>query len=244
MFIVLGGCHSAVGLPDAEPFDPPVYYRTLWRSVESCSGLMGALDQVTWFRTPGPTSNLHDAIGSWYPLGNRIVLNEQYLDDFKVVRHEMLHAIEQRSGHSNRFRGSCAGVVSCEKDCLAGTGGPSSGPTSGSPQILPADIIVGATLISPTALDSGYSTLIISATNPYSHAVWVALEGEQGLEFDCRNGVQPCGTQSIFGPGARGPFAASETRREAFVFHAGSGPHTITASYNSNARPPIQLIVP
>lgn len=242
--LAFGGCRSSVDLPDAEPFDPPVHYGTLWRSVESCSGLVGDLDQVNWFRTSGPTSNRHDAIGTWYPQGNRIILNEGYVDDFKVVRHEMLHAIEQRSGHSNRFRGSCAGIVDCEQDCLVGSGGPSAGPTAGSPEILPADLVVTGTLISPTASDSGFTTLIVSATNPFAYAVWVPLEGEQGLEFDCRNGVQPCGSQSILGPGARGAFAANETRREAFVFHVGSGSHMLTASYNSNALPAIQLVVP
>lgn len=244
MLLVLAGCRSAAGLPNAEPFEPPAHFRTLWRSVETCSGLSGALERVAWLRTSGPTSNTHDAIGTWYPLGNRIVLNEQYMDDFNVVRHEMLHAIERSSGHSSRFSGSCAGLVNCEQTCLEETGGPSSGPTSGSPEIPPTALVVEAMLISPTASDSGFTTLIVSATNPYGYAVWVTLEGEQGLEFGCQNGVQPCGTQSMRGPGSRGQFSADETRREAFVFHAGSGNHTLIASYNANTLPAIQLIVP
>lgn len=229
---------------DAVEFNPPTYYRTLWRTVESCSGRTADFASVRWYRTAGRTGGDADAIGAWWPDGNRIVLNEDYVDDESIVRHEMLHAILERGAHGPAFSGSCADIVPCDGRCAAEAGTRPIGPSAGSPIIQPSALVVSAELIPPTESDSGWTTLIVTATNPHPYAVWVDLDARPGIQFDCYFDTNfRCGGRNYL-PEEDGPFGANETRREAAVFRLEPGSRSVVGFYNTVATPTQMIQVP
>jgi hypothetical protein len=229
---------------DAVEFSPPTYYRTLWRSVESCSGSAGDYASVRWFRTDGSAGGDVDAIGAWWPEGNRIVLNGDYLNNESIIRHEMLHAILRSVEHLSTFNGSCADIVSCSGRCTSEAGTRPPGPTATSPIIQPSALVVSAELIPPTSLDSGWTTLIVTATNPHPYAVWVDLDGRPGIQFDCYFDTSfRCGGRNYL-PEEDGPFGANETRREASVFRLSPGSRSVVGFYNTVATPAHVVSVP
>lgn len=95
----------AAPLPDgAIAFLPPAEYRTWWARTEDCSGVTGDFDQVRWYLVPDVSVFATVAgpeVGRWSRGGNgtEIVLAGAYRDDEMVVRHEMLHALLDQSGH-------------------------------------------------------------------------------------------------------------------------------------------------
>ncbi len=229
---------------DAVEFDPPTRYRTLWRTVESCSGTTADFAAVRWYRTSGRVGGDGDAIGAWWPDGNRIVLNEDYTNDESLVRHEMLHAILRRGRHDPVFSGSCADIVTCYGKCAAEAGSRPTGPSATSPIIQPSALIVSAELIPPTESDSGWTTLIVTATNPHPYAVWVDLDARPGIQFDCYFDTSfRCGGRNYL-PEEDGPFGANETRREAAVFRLSPGSRTVVGFYNTVATPTRVIQVP
>lgn len=231
---------------DALEFDPPLRYHTLWRTAEACGGELGDFDAVTWFQTAGSAvGGRSDVAGSWWPNPSRIYLNENFLSHDEVVRHEMLHALLRGKEHEPAFANSCRDLVVCESDCLQEAGsGPVAGPTSSSPEIAPSELLVSAMLIAPLERDSGWTTLVVSATNPHPYPVWVDLSPDPGIQFDCYfDGFFRCGGRN-YEPGSRGAFGANETRREAAVFRLGPGAHSIVGSYNANQAAPINVTVP
>ena len=99
----LNGCDRLVDpkLPsDAELFTPPPVYSTWWRMTEACSGLSGSLDAVTWYKTDEVVHDVRTGevvAGYWTAGSNSIVLTSTVMLDGGTVRHEMLHALLQKS---------------------------------------------------------------------------------------------------------------------------------------------------
>src|ERR1700730_14871912 len=94
---------TELALPsDAERFAPPEVYATWWNMTESCSGLVGSLSSVTWFKTnhylmrPKSEQSIR---GYWSQAGNQIVMAGTSVFDGGAVRHEMLHALIGKLGH-------------------------------------------------------------------------------------------------------------------------------------------------
>lgn len=238
-------CEGPLYPKGAISIEPLAVYGTLWRTVESCSGLEGNLGALRWYSTPGSASpTVHGAAGSWWPDGNRIYLNEAYLDNPAIVRHEMLHALESRLRHSSRFQNACGGLVTCVGPCVTEAGANPVGPIVGSPVLMASALTVEVVLLSPQVGDSGYTTVLVKATNPFDYPVWVQLDHPQGVEFICRRGVQPCGDQASLGPGALAGFGAGQMRQMAFVFSVSSGTYQIVAGYDNSLSDTLTLIVP
>jgi hypothetical protein len=163
-------------------FNPPAVYTKWWAMVESCSGLTGSLESVNWYSTLGqlvdPNDNDATIAGYWSLAGNRIVLSTSDTIAGGIVRHEMLHALLRRAGHPrSAFLQACGGVVFCGQECVRDAGPPAS-PASGTPTIAASELEVTSS-VSPGApsslIDGGLATFTISAHNPFSHAVVVAL---------------------------------------------------------------------
>jgi hypothetical protein len=188
--LFLNGCTRIVDPPldlTAIEFSPPPVYTRWWKMTEACSGRSGSLAAVTWYQIPGntslgPSEDLPHA--NWSAGSNRIVLAEESVLDGSLVRHEMLHALRQTSGHARSdFLERCGGVVRCSAACIADAGSP--------PRIDPATVAVTAKELAvafeiiptrPSALeDSGVFSVIVKATNSRSYAV--VIVGSPRLNF-------------------------------------------------------------
>ncbi|MGV3710915.1 MAG: hypothetical protein ACO1Q7_18980 [Gemmatimonas sp.] len=86
-------------------------YLLWWKLVEDCSGRRRRMD-VQWYSTNGQLIEHGDvlAAGLFRPYPDRIALVDP--SNGPVARHEMLHAILERSGHPlPQYAGTCAGIV-------------------------------------------------------------------------------------------------------------------------------------
>ena len=98
-----------MALPEgAEPFTPSAEFTEWWGKTEACSGLSGHLESVKWYVVPGAHSfdtELGEHAGLRIGTGEnvRIVLAGDYSRHELVVRHEMLHALLNRSGHPEEY---------------------------------------------------------------------------------------------------------------------------------------------
>lgn len=95
--------------PNAFPFTPEPVYRAWWAQIEQCAGRRGSFDAVRWYAVPGeePFSvprHPRPVYGYWNAVENHIVLL-QYLPNRRapIIRHEMLHAILQRTDHPREY---------------------------------------------------------------------------------------------------------------------------------------------
>ena len=116
--VLAGACSSATDpLPrGALPLDPPAIYATWWEEVEGCAGKTADFAAVSWYYVPGEggfsAGSKPDVVGVWRPAGNSITLAQYVVDNGLVVRHEMLHAILQRTDHpAEYFVDRCAVLV-------------------------------------------------------------------------------------------------------------------------------------
>jgi hypothetical protein len=120
------GCAWPTDVPSsAEPMDPPAIYARWWSMTESCSGRMAPFNSVRWYRTPGSSVKLNaeDVLGYYSPSGNLIVVTDSMIDDGAGVRHEMLHALLNVTGHPrDEFLGACADLVDCRGTCISDAG--------------------------------------------------------------------------------------------------------------------------
>jgi hypothetical protein len=117
--MLAGACSSATdSLPHgALPLDPPVIFTTWWEEVEGCSGTTADFAAVRWYYVPGeggfPAGSSADVVGVWRPANNSITLAQYVIANPLVVRHEMLHAILQRTDHpAEYFVDGCGILVS------------------------------------------------------------------------------------------------------------------------------------
>lgn len=101
--------------PDAAPFGPPPLYREWWAQVEACAGRSAAFQRVRWFVVPDGhalVANGQRDDGIWIERYRYIVLAEAWVNDGRLVRHEMLHDLLSRVDHPPEyFRQRCAEIV-------------------------------------------------------------------------------------------------------------------------------------
>lgn len=227
---------TAPKLPgDAQQFSPPAVYSTWWQMTETCSGLNGSLAAITWYQTAEQVTDSRSGgviAGYWIPSTNQIVLNSLVMMDGQTVRHEMLHALRQKSGHPrDQFLGKCAGVVDCQEPCVADAGAYPNPPQTpihvNSDSI---DIMVDIEPHTPAhAIDGGRFSITVLAHN--KTARWITVTpapgvsaGNQTFSIDVNGangstardelGLDP--SQTIFSPG--------ETKRYVFDLVIGDYP--------------------
>jgi hypothetical protein len=175
-----------VSAPDvpytAEPFTPPDRFALWWRLTEACSGLTGDFAAVSWYVVP--LTNTISYQGKqvdayWIGDPDRIVLSNAHHEDGPTVRHEMLHALRHANGHPrDAFLTACGGVVACNGDCAAETGGYQA-PSGGSPELQPSDVsprVDVLTSLPSEVQDSGRVIVMTTITNPLNAPAWVRLK--------------------------------------------------------------------
>jgi hypothetical protein len=92
----------------AVPFAPPPIYAVWFSRTEACAQRTGQLDRLEWLMVPG-VDTFDTADGPqhamWRRRGGRhqIILAGNYAHHEMVVRHEMLHALLDRSGHPAEY---------------------------------------------------------------------------------------------------------------------------------------------
>ena len=105
--LLVAACRDQLLQPGSVPFDPPRAYAVLWAEVESCSALRGDWRRVTWYRSPSLPA---DWVAMWVPPHNVVPSDALFSGDMSewyrdfVVRHEILHDLEQRDDHPIVFQ--------------------------------------------------------------------------------------------------------------------------------------------
>ena len=217
-------------------FTPPPVYARWWAITEACSGRTSALADVTWYVVPF-VSNIERGgrwvRGYWSAASNQIVLAGTVQLDGPTVRHEMLHALVQRAGHSEEmFIRRCGGVVACE-GCVKGADDGSGPPDPASVAVL-SDFLEVAVDIAPSDPSApggeGFVTITVTARNPADHPIVVIRETNGMLTFfhevDGHGEDRVRGLPAVSYP-ALTRFAAGETKRHVFdipLLEDGYGP--------------------
>ncbi len=105
---LLGACATE---PSADPMpagavrmEVRAEYRDWWTRTEGCSQLQGDFSRVEWYVVPDAEtfqSEVGESVALRIGSGDnvRIVIAGRYVGHEMVVRHEMLHALLNRSGH-------------------------------------------------------------------------------------------------------------------------------------------------
>jgi hypothetical protein len=164
--------------------------------------------------------------GYWSPAGDLIVLAEHYQLTGSVVRHEMLHAIVQRTGHSRDFfLNRCAGTVVCGPRCESDAGPPPLPPASAR-RTNPGQLILGLE-VSPSAPspneEAGFFSITVTARNPSADSVLIEVPfGSPSHAFSLQFSGAGAGffSQKV-GYMERYLFAPGETKREVHDFRIG-----------------------
>jgi hypothetical protein len=186
LLLALTECSDPTGIAfpsDAMPLSTrPVQYATWWGMIEACSGVRGDLGAVRWYAAPGgaftvePNGKPYD--GYWFGDGNRIVLAGDAVGNGATVRHEMLHALLRTGAHpSQYFRERCGPLVACVAACAAreaDRGVPADA------REVPAESLAVTISLAPAgapalAVDSGWTTIVVTATNVRAEPVWVPI---------------------------------------------------------------------
>ena len=233
---VAGACGSITDPPlpgGAQVLPAPELYARWWAMTESCSGLTGPLDAVTWYEVPGASGvqlNGREVAAYWSLASNRIVVAGDVALEGGLVRHEMLHALTQSSGHARQlYLGSCAGVVACDAACAADAGTlPAADPASVS--VPPESLTVTVEVVPGTLLETRegeYLAIRVTAHNRAGRPVVVALppagpDRRLGFAYDVTG---PTGARTVGIP-VQDPswwaFAAGERKQQLFEVYSGS----------------------
>jgi hypothetical protein len=235
--------------PDsAVPMVPPRPYALWWRLTEECAGIQGDFSSVVWFVVPGATGFERGGRtyqGYWTPVGNRIVVAEGAMLSGQLVRHEMLHALVGSGRHSaEAFVDQCGGVVACAGECLEDTGIPPV-PAADAAEIESAALLTELRMepiVTTLSNDSGWVAIMISATNPHPHEVWVRLNPiAEGLATSALFGyaADVCPAHSVterytFTSKNRIGFAPHQTRRLVFDEQMSVGSCSLRGFFNGD----------
>lgn len=166
----------------------PIQYATWWRMTEACSGLEGNLDAITWYWVMSSEFSIAGEAydGYWFAADDRIVLSWPSVSDGRVVRHEMLHALLRSGAHPvEYFVTRCGPLAPCGTACSLPE---SSRGVSASAREMPSDSLSVSLSLSPTgapalSIDSGWVTMMITATNTRGEPVWVPIPSNMGLGY-------------------------------------------------------------
>jgi hypothetical protein len=253
---------TAPRLPDgAIPMPAMSVYAHWWSFVEQCSARTGDFSRVRWYVVPGAESiptEIGNVQGMWLP-GNRIVIAGQSVRHGPLVRHEMLHALLQTTGHPRAdFIGRCDGVVVCEWSCRDND--PAPPPDPNAVAVAPAGLEISVA-VSPESpgmdIDDGHIEVIVSARNPAPHPVVLQLERPKD------NGLPVTWRYSIWRGSAwwnhderaevveSTRFRAGETKRMIYDLWVGgvpwqepfdAGTYDVYGAYNANRTPTPQVM--
>jgi hypothetical protein len=234
---VTGACGSITDPPlpgGARVVPAPELYARWWAMTESCSGITGSLDAVTWYEVPDVSSiplNGREVGAYWSLASNRIVVAGNAALDGGLVRHEMLHALTQSSGHARQlYLGSCAGVVACDAGCVADAGAPPAADPA-SVSVPPESLTVTVEVASDALLETRqgqYFAVRVTVHNRATRSVVAELpvagqaDRRLGFAYDVRG---PTGAWKVGIP-ALDPswwtFAAGERKQQLFDVYSGS----------------------
>lgn len=254
---------TAVELPaGAVSMPAPAVYSRWWAMTEACSGVSGALADVSFYRIPHVDTFTRDGkavLGYWTSAGNQIVLAEGASLDGGNVRHEMLHALLRVGGHPrDQFLEKCLGTVDCGSDCIADAGAAPAPDPAAIPLVSSGfEVTVQVVPSAPTsAVDGGFFTVTVSVHNPLAQNVIAKLGATNARAvsflYDVRGptgGV--IGSEIVLDPSAV-TFAPGETKRQVFDFSIGNdvsagrlppGAYTVVGGYGSNRTPPTSVNV-
>jgi hypothetical protein len=215
---------------------------------ESCSGRQGDFRAIRWYIMPNASTfdlDGRQVVGA--TIGhNRIVLADEHRLNGSVVRHEMLHALLDVSGHPrDAFQVTCGGVVACGSICEA-EGGGRPVPGSDAPVLAPRDVAPRFEIVPRQPAFSQYRgavAVIVSITNPLDTPAWVQLTPQApGNPFSATFGVSvDYGDPDNFGiedytwvEGTRFPLAARETRRWVWDGALATGSYGVRGWFNSD----------
>lgn len=228
---VVAACYDDDFPPNAERFDPPPQYALWWNEAETCSHTAGDASRVRWYRTPRGVDlqGASHVAGQYDPNGHRIALAGDFVDDGRVVRHEILHALHPRVQHPrDLFLRRCGDVVPCTGTCAS-----EAGPTPIIPdsvrRVLPEDIVVSihVTPSSPGSdLFEGHFVLVVVARNPFDEPVMVNFPDSNRFggarTFGYQLGEHPRGSLSYFEgrpyDRSAGYFLPRESKRAVYDF--------------------------
>jgi hypothetical protein len=229
---------------------------------EACSGVSGALGDVSFYRIPHVDSFSRDGkavLGYWTSAGNQIVLADGASLDGGNVRHEMLHALLRVGGHPrDQFLEKCLGTVDCGPDCIADAGAaPPANPAAVPLVATGFDISVQVTPAAPTStIDDGFFTVTVSVHNPLNQPVIAKLGASNARAvsflYDVRGAVGGViGSEIVLDPSAV-TFAPGETKRQVFDFSIGTdipagrlppGVYDVVGGYGANRTPSTSVTV-
>ena len=257
--LLLMGCSVTEPLPaGATTLIPLPVYSLWWSMAESCSGLNRPMADVSWYSVPGAEFAAgSDTLDAAYQVDkNRIIIGDNWLTNGSIVRHEMLHALVHQAGGTTHprayFLEKCAGVVSCDQDCIASSDAapiPPAGTPMGSVdslvlsiEVTPADV----SLASYGGLE--YGVVTVKVRNAATHAVLLAplIDPHLGTDSTFSYHVDGLLTPPIFGfahlyDPEQVFFLAGETKQQVFDMFleqatpAPLGTYTATGSFGGHA---------
>jgi hypothetical protein len=173
--VAIMGCLSITDPSDRVPkgavaFVAPARFRTMWRTVEACSGQSADFSRIEWFSVPaGFKVDGATVDGYWEDRGwrGRIFLVGGASAVSEIVRHEMLHAVVHSARHERRnFLGGCRGIVTCASPCMREGGVVPVPPTMTA--VRAADMTQSVVVIPPVSADSLWYTVILSARSRHA----------------------------------------------------------------------------
>ncbi len=245
---LLFGCErpsAPVLVEGAQRFDPPPAYQLWWEMTQECAGRRGLFSRVRWYYVPGARTllvNDQRVEGYWTSAGNTIVLAESAMLKGPLVRHEMLHSLQDGDGHPREFfLGRCGGVVVCDGACAAEE---PLAPASASLSRVTGDALEISLELRPSSpspgLYGGYFTMTVTAGNPRTDSVIVDLpriafdQAPTSFEYVVEDRVGAHGGRARIWDDGVVRFAPGEVKRHVFDFRL----------YNSDPAGPAEILSP
>lgn len=159
----------------------PIQYATWWRMTEGCSGVRGDLSTVKWYTMSEPLIVDGQSYAAyWWRDDNRIVLSLDQAFNGRTVRHEMLHALMQSGAHPTEyFVTRCGAIAPCDLACNMREADRAVPETA---RRIASESLNVRVSFSPAgapsrSIDSGWVTVMITATNNRPEPVWVTIPG-------------------------------------------------------------------
>ena len=210
----------------ARRFSAPPVYGKWWAMTSECSGATGSMSTVQWFVVPGVSLFWRDGNvvnGYWSREGNAIVLAEGAVEDGAVVRHEMLHALQDEGRHTRTFMERCAGIVGCMSACVQAARG-SAPVVAALPRASASEMLIDVAIdpLERGLSGDGYFALTVSVRNPSRDSVVVVLPPSpesaavSWFRFELTNGTVVVMNSTPARSRGRWSLHQGETRRAVF----------------------------
>lgn len=172
---------------------------------------------VTWYSVMSNEIDIggESYDGYWFGDGSRILLSLPSVNDGGTVRHEMLHALLHSGAHPvEYFVTRCGALAPCGTACDLSE---SNRGVPATAREIPSESLSVSVSLSPIgapaiSVDSGWMTMIVTATNARAEPVWVTIPGHFGFGFV--RAKEPGTFDWVYEP--RWAFRAGESRSLAF----------------------------